>query len=198
MISHIRRALLLTVVTLFASDVSAQTSLPTGWFAAGNRPADYNMSLESSTPSSERSVFRMSSKTRNAPGFGTLMQSISADEYRGKRIRFSGRIRTANVSSWASLWVRVDGPCTHRRAFDNGQTRGMKGTAEWRDFHVVVDVASDAEGISFGQLLNGPGTAWFSNLAFSVVPNSTPSTAMRDGDARSCGPRRPQNLEFRR
>ena len=197
--ARIRCALsVVALITSVATPVAAQNGTPSGWLRAGSHPSDYDMTLDRAVTNGNNPSIRLSSKSNTAAGFGTLMQSISADDFRGKRVRYSGKIRTANVTSWASLWVRVDGPCMRRRAFDNGQNRAAKGTQEWRDFSVVVDVAADAAGISFGQLLSGPGTAWFTDLKFTEVPRSTPSTAMTQGVTQNCGPRQPQNLDLRR
>ena len=39
----------------------------------------------------------------------SAVQVISAEDYRSLRIRFSARMRAANVGGWAGLWMRVDG-----------------------------------------------------------------------------------------
>ena len=41
-------------------------------------------------------------------GFGTLMQMISADEYRGGRWKLTARMRTEDAHK-AQMWMRVDG-----------------------------------------------------------------------------------------
>jgi len=41
-------------------------------------------------------------------GFGTLVQSIGATSYAGKRIRLRGWVKSQDVGDWANLWLRVD------------------------------------------------------------------------------------------
>lgn len=41
-------------------------------------------------------------------GLGTLMQQISAQNYVGKRVRFSGFVKTKEVEGWCGLWFRID------------------------------------------------------------------------------------------
>ena len=53
---------------------------------------------------------------------------------RGKRIRLSGHARSKDVSDWAGLWMRVDGPKGEPLAFDNMQQRPIKGTGEFADY----------------------------------------------------------------
>ena len=38
------------------------------------------------------------------------MQTFKADAFRGERVRMSGYVRSKEVSDWAGLWMRVDGP----------------------------------------------------------------------------------------
>jgi hypothetical protein len=125
------------------------------------------------------------------------MQSIAADEYRGRRVRFSADVRAAAISKWAGLWMRVDGPprggsqLPPTLAFDNMQGRPISGTREWRRYEVVLDVADDARWISFGILLSGPGEAWMDSLGFEVVGSDVATTDVL------VLPKRP-NLSFQR
>jgi hypothetical protein len=55
-------------------------------------------------------------------GFGTLMQDFRANEYVGKRVRFSAFVKSQDLESWAGLWMRVDqgeGATPQVLAFDN-------------------------------------------------------------------------------
>jgi hypothetical protein len=169
---------------------------PPGWFAAGSHPAEYLMVLDSAVQRAGKPTARLGSTAWKPSGFGTLMQIISAEPYRGKRVRFSGDVRVRDVSDWASLWMRVDGPCGHPRAFDNAQGRAARNTSDWRRFEIVLDVAPDADGIYFGTLLSGAGTVWAGALSFDVVPTTVPVTAPSLGNDKACGPRAPVNLDF--
>ncbi|ETT45651.1 AraC family transcriptional regulator [Paenibacillus sp. FSL R7-269] len=71
--------------------------------------------------------------------FGTLMQQFQAREYRGKRMRFSGFVRTENVTGWSGLWMRVDDNQQNMLAFDNMQNRSIQGTTEWNHYACVMD-----------------------------------------------------------
>ena len=83
---------------------------------------------------------------RRPTGFGALSQFIRADDYRGKRVRFSAYVKTHDVSaasSGAGLWMRVDGN-GGILAFDNMQNRPIMGTTDWKLVSVVLDVPNDA------------------------------------------------------
>jgi hypothetical protein len=98
----------------------------------------------------------LKSKKPSVGGFGTLMQSIAAEQYLGKKARLSGLVKSEEVQGWAGLWMRVD-KGTAAVAFDNMQDRTIKGATAWQRYEVVLQVPQDAKGISFGILLSGAG-----------------------------------------
>jgi C-terminal processing protease CtpA/Prc len=109
-----------------------------------------------------------------ASGFGTYMESIPADAYRGKRVRVSGYLRSSDVTS-AGFWLRVDGP-GGVQAFDNMESRAMTGTRDWTAFAIVLDVQADALTLKTGLLLMGAGTVWADDLRIDVVDPSVATT----------------------
>ena len=101
--------------------------------------------------------------SRKSP-FGVATWKFPIEEARGKRVRYSGYIKTGDVSEgWAGLWWRVDGGDKHL-AFDNMQDRGPKGTTDWTEYVIELDVAEEATNINFGVLMPGSGSAWFDGL----------------------------------
>ena len=105
--------------------------------------------------------------------FGTLTQGISAEAYRGQRVRYTGYVRTEKVEGrGVGLWLRVDGPPEGKPlAFDNMQTsrRAITGTTDWKEYEIVLDVPKEATAIYFGMLLTGKGTAWVDDLKLEAV-----------------------------
>ena len=133
----------------------------------------------------------LKSTKREIDGFGTLMQDIAPDKYAGGRIRVSCHLKTLNVSAWAGLWVRVDrGPNVPPMAFDNMEDRGIKGTTDWTECVVVLDVGNRASNIAFGVLLSGTGTVWIDQMQFESVDDSVPVTSP------PAHPEAPRNLDF--
>jgi len=107
-----------------------------------------------------------------------LVQYVSAEPWRGKRVRLSGWLRTSDVKSgWAGLWMRVDSPGKPNLAFNNMPKRGPRGTTDWTRYDVVLDVAPEASDIYFGAILAGSGTVWADDLTLEEVPQSVPTTA---------------------
>ncbi|MBN1446484.1 MAG: hypothetical protein JXA28_01035, partial [Bacteroidetes bacterium] len=113
-------------------------------------------------------------------GFGSWENTIAADSYRTKRLRFSAYLKTENVSNFAGLWMRVDGPNRKVLAFDNMQDRGVSGTTDWIRYEIVLDVPTAADSIYLGTLLVGDGKVWTGSLMLDVVGNDVPITDLGD------------------
>jgi hypothetical protein len=198
-------ALTLIVIVAMAGSVAAKPStisllapadsVPSGWLAAGSRPQDYVMVIDRSVTRSGRPSARIESKVPQPTGFGTLMQQFAADSYRESRVRLSGDVRVRDVTGAASLWMRVDGPGVEVLAFDNALDRGLRGTADWQRFNVVLDVPARAEKISIGVMLQNGGVVWTSALDFEKVARTVPVTG-RDMNAGYRLPAAPVNLGF--
>ena len=159
--------------------------LPTGWKNAGSHPNSYEMGIDSSMGQDGKNAATIKSIDKEIDGFGTLMQSCKPDKYRGQRIRMTGFLRSKDVSEWAGFWMRVDRADTTLQAdsvsvniasFDNMEDRAIKGTTEWKQYEIILDVPANASGISFGGMLIGTGQIWFDNLKFEIVDKSVPTT----------------------
>ncbi len=102
--------------------------------------------------------------------FGTFAQSFSAEEFRGKRVRYSGFLKTLDAEK-TGLWMRIDGPERALLGFDNMSNRAVEGTTDWTEHAVVLDVPENATHIALGFLLIGDGTAWGDDLTLEAVGN---------------------------
>jgi hypothetical protein len=178
-------------VAAFSVTGRAQAAGPEGWYLAGSNPASYEIARDSLVTRNGKASGRLSS-IKDPSGFGTLMQNIQATNYLGKRVRLSGWIKSKDVESWAGMWMRVDGPNSKSTAFDNMQSRPIKGTMDWARYEIVLDVAQGSEGIFFGILLGQRGTVWLNDLKLETVDNSVPTT----GGQGSSTSRSPVNLDF--
>jgi erythromycin esterase-like protein len=107
-------------------------------------------------------------ETGPGQNFGVATARFPVQDAAGKRVRFSGYIKTEGITrGWAGLWWRVDG-AKGTLAFDNMQNRGATGTTDWKRYEVELPVAAEATNINFGAILGGDGRAWFDGLAIEV------------------------------
>jgi hypothetical protein len=161
-----------------------------GWFLSGDNPAGYTCGTETAPGDAGKSSF-IKAKSEAPTGIATLMQQIAADAYRGKRLRLTAAMKTANAGR-AQLWMRVDGADRKMLAFYNMDDRPVTGTSDWKPYTVVLDVPQDAAGIAFGYFLGGQGEVWAKDLVLSVVGNDVPVSGAKPVDL----PKTPSNLSF--
>ena len=176
----------------FAQASSQTDHAPSGWLLAGSKPANYRTGIDTQMLRDGLPSAYLVSTLQDTGGFGTLMQSIQATEYAGKRIRLRAWVRSENVTDWAGLWMRVD-KGSASVGFDNMQQRAIHGSQPWMTYDVVLDVPADATGISFGTLLSGPGQVWLSAVKLEVVGQDVATTGGHESL-----PTTPVNLDFQR
>jgi hypothetical protein len=157
------------------NQATASGQVPAGWIARGSHPQEYEMTVDRGVAHGGQASASIKSGVDKPEGFGTLMQTFKADAYRGKRVRMSGYVKTADVEQSTALWMRVDGEY-RSLTFDNMAGRSIKGTSDWQKYSVVLDVPDGSVAIAFGILLAGRGQAWVDDLQFDVVGKEVPST----------------------
>lgn len=168
----------------------AHAAPPQGWFETGSAFHDYDMgSQPGDRHAGDNNAFIRSVK--DSKGFGSLMQTVSADAYRNQRVRLSGYLKTKDAGS-AGLWMRVDGSERRIVGFDNMEKRALHGDNDWQQYSIVLDVPSDALDIAFGLLLEGNGEVLADDFRLETVGNDIPVT----GAPLPQLPKQPRNMTF--
>ncbi len=179
-----RMLLIGTIVTLFSFD------LPTGWFKAGSNPKSYDMGIDKGAGQDGKDVATIKSIDKMIDGFGTLMQTSSAQKYLGQRVRMTGFVKSKDVKEKAGLWFRVDQENSKKSlAFDNMYDRPVTGTTDWKKYEIVLDVPLNASKLAYGALLSGTGQIWFDSLNFEIVDSTISTTGRKEN-------KEPVNLNF--
>lgn len=168
---------------------AAYAEPPVGWFMAGSAPTDYEVSIDKTTAATGKSSALIVAKP-NAKGFGTLMQNLAPDAFRGNRWRLTGHMRTEGAVR-AQMWMRVDGPEQKVLAFDNMESRPVSGTTAWKRYEIVLDVPQESIGIAYGFFLMQRGKVWGDGFKFEKVDSSVPTTTATVGMSRT-----PVNPDF--
>lgn len=194
-VRSVARSLTAAVLTACGSDPAEPGSDPQGvvpifqrgvalpWTGAsvGN---GHEFGLDLGVGRTGRSAYVRSTASRTEVGqFGFVSQPLSAVVYRGKRVRFSGYVRTDSVGgSGAGLWMRIDAP-TRTVGFDNmiGFGRPILGSGDWARHSIVLNVPNDAVGITVGILLSGSGVVRLDDVSFEVVDATVPTTGTDEG-----------------
>lgn len=162
--------------------------LPEGWTIAGSTPQHYNMGvdacrrrgsavIECKFPADDPRSIELEK------GFGTLMQSIVADPYRGKIIRLAAKLKAEMVSGAGTLWMRVEKEPNQILRFDNMENRQSSGpvcgNADWTYREIVLDIPEEAMSIHYGFYLRGTGTLQVCDLALEEAAADAKITAAR-------------------
>jgi hypothetical protein len=150
---------------------AAPDKLPPQWAVTGTAPSKYVGGIDQAD--GVRGAKFIRSITDDEKASAALGQMISAQNYLGQRVRFRGRVRTEDVTGWAGLWLRVDRG-GKPVAFYNSMDKPIKGTTNWQDRSVTLDVPGDADAIVFGVIDSGKGQVWIDSLALETVGSEVP------------------------
>ena len=153
---------------------STPNGMPKFWMAGG---MGYEALVDKTVACSGKGCLRIESVDANRT-FGVATSFFPVDFARGKKLRFSGHIKTEDVKDGhAGLWWRVDKAPQLVAAFDNMADRGPRGTTDWQEYVIELDIPEEGSNINFGVLLTGTGKAWFDDLR--IVLDEEPYTQIR-------------------
>lgn len=182
-------------------DTGAESNLvvPSGWtIASHTQLSNYRLGMD---PHQRHTALIESREGREAAidlvngETAVLMQSVGAELYRKRRLRFSARLKT-DAADLATIWMRVDRAPGQVLRFDNlldkPQSGALVGTQDWTLRSVVLDVPEDAASLHFGFFLRGLGRCWATDFALEEVGGDVETTS-NHGTHRS----RPTNLDLR-
>ena len=165
-----------------------------GWLLTGTNPSLYTIKADHEVfHTGSKSGYLGSKQPAEEGQFGTLMQSFSAKNWIGKRMKMSCFIKTKDTMK-CGAWCRIDTKSGDLVQFDNMDNRSIHGTTDWNYYSIVLDVLEQSASIHFGILLVGSGEVWIDGVQFEEVDFSVPSTNMI-GSASDL-PLEPVNLGF--
>ncbi|WP_442919268.1 glyoxalase superfamily protein [Methylobacterium sp. SyP6R] len=163
---------------------------PAGWIVSGSKPHLYDMGIDPAMPYGDgRAALIRCRYAEDDPayaamekGFATMMQSIVAAPYRGRRVCLSADLRVRDVAGAATLWLRADAAIGRTVAFDNMEERAtdgpLTGTRGWTSRRIVLDVPTEAETLHFGFYLRGSGRAWAGGFALREASPEDAATVL--------------------
>jgi RNA polymerase sigma factor (sigma-70 family) len=112
-------------------------------------------------------------------GSGVLKQVMLADDYRGKRLRLSGSMKTEGVKHRAGLFLGVAGP-EEMLSLDEMQDRPIQETQDWKRYEVAAIIPKESEFITFGVVLYGKGQVWLEDVHLEVQELGRSKTGQRE------------------
>lgn len=134
---------------------------PVGWVTYGS--GDYLLAVDSSIVHDGKYAVTLEFDGTTS-NFKAWALNFPAD-FEGENIRLTGYIKTENVSDgYAGLWMRID-PSV---AFDNMNDRGIRGTTDWQQLEISLNLKPSANNIVVGGMLVGKGKMWLDKLEITV------------------------------
>jgi hypothetical protein len=131
--------------------------MPPGWFQSHPNP-HYRVGLDPDVPGVV--LIEAIEGARPAEITGVIMQSVDAAPYRGRKIALAAELMGRGVGQGA-IWARVDPANGKYLRFDNLLDRShdgaLRGTTDWVERSIIVDVPDAAASLHYGALLVGEG-----------------------------------------
>ncbi|WP_069881528.1 glyoxalase superfamily protein [Bosea sp. BIWAKO-01] len=166
-----------------------------GWHPTGmTDPTKFRMGLDPRSPGVAliECLADPALDARAAEMFGCLMQSVSAERYRGQRLKLSAQIR-GEEAGLGSLWLRVDNGAGTVLRFDNMLERTsdgpISGTTEWISRTIVLDIPAEAASVHYGFFLKGHGQMRARIFDLEPVDAALPTTEITPVKPRRALPR---------
>ena len=156
------------------------------WLSTGN--PDYTVGVDHDVVHSGKSSGYIQSKATASTGSYEQSHFKRAIDYRGKRLRLSGYIKTEQVTGRAGIWVSVVDSSNQLLGLDNMQNRPITGTTNWQKYEIVLDIPEDSATIWYGVLLQGEGKIWLDDAHLEVVEQDISTTDSHQ--------QQPLNLDF--
>jgi hypothetical protein len=154
-------------------------SLPEGWMLDGENTDSFAGGLDGQEHYLGLPVFWLRNEDGKW-GFATVMQVVSGEPYRGKRVHFSAHLRAENVSGAATIWLRADDEKGQNVAFNNLEklpiNGALKGSSGWVKREIVIDIPPETHFLNFGFYLRGSGEARYAGLDLRIVGADVPLT----------------------
>jgi hypothetical protein len=169
---------------------------PAGWWKNGKDPEKYVVGVDSLQTWGGMPSAYVESLGEAKGSFGGMMQTTAAENYSGKRVRLNAWLKTEEANDGGGhLWLRIDGQEQGKTlGFDNMDNRPAKGTSDWQEASVVLDVPAGAKSLAYGFFVSGKGKMWVSGQTLNEVGADVPTTNMLK--ARPPEPKAPTNLGF--
>lgn len=173
------------IVAFLVMANAADMKRPEGWSWSSHSSSEarnlYEMGVDEQVLYQGHRSLTLRGHGQNEASYAAAMQYVSSKGYRGKKVRFSGVLRTSGIDGWAGIWMRSDNG-GHDLVIGDAlplAVGSIQALPQWTPVSVVLPVGPDDGVVTMGLALIGNGQAWLSDLKFEMVDDTTPLTATR-------------------
>jgi hypothetical protein len=142
-----------------------------GSFSDDGQPAEQDYSC---TAADQSAV--LAATVPEPAGSAVLVQTIYADDYRGRTVTFRGQLRAVGMAGRAGLHLAVSGPPDGPLGASqlvHGSSLTAPGSSDWTWHEVTVPVPGQATAIRFGISLAGRGRIELRGAELTPAPPGT-------------------------
>ena len=140
------------------SNAQGPSAPPLRFVGAPGLYSEYEITRDTTIAHAGRASVRIRGG-EEAAGFGNLSTVFPAQPYVGHRIRFSVFLRAASLNGQgAQLWARADDSAHRSVAFFNSGATLFRGTTDWTQLSISLDIPVGATQVFVGALSHGPGS----------------------------------------
>ena len=170
---------------------------PLRWVKWGSTPQDYRAGLSHHVFHRRAPSLFLERKNNGSSGFAQMLQSLSAEKYRGKRVRLSAYLKSKSAD-WFRLTMVTDVGRSSQR-FDGPFSSTSPNAEGWYKVMMVRDIPKETQRIDFGCALKGKGPLWCDDFHLEVVGSDVPLTkTLREKTFEKDSRRSIRNLSFER
>jgi hypothetical protein len=159
------------LLTAFSAPTLGQDAIipgtPPGWLFGGDyEKYDVGTAVLPRMKPGTQTAYIKAGPNAECGAYGALFQTISAEQYRGKLLQFSARLFEEGLRGGDfNMFIFVSGPSGDgtviRARWDTMTKRVADGGSNFRNEALNINVPANAQEITFGFRLTGPGgTGW--------------------------------------
>jgi C-terminal processing protease CtpA/Prc len=168
---------LLAAVPAGSHIASAQIPTPPSvrFTGGAQQPLDFEFTRDTTIAHNGRASIRIFADDEPT-SFANVSANLPAQPYAGHRIQFSVFLRSASMEGQGGqLWARADDANRHSVAFINsGATTSFRGTTDWTQLTVSLDIPVGAVQLYVGALALGAGTLWVDDVHLEADAGPAP------------------------
>jgi hypothetical protein len=150
-----------------------------GWTLGGDNPQNFQTGTETlkGMPAGKQAAYIKAGSGAACNTSAILYQNISAENYRGKRVRLAARLTGDKIFA-LQLFIGIIQPTAKIARFY--QPVHPAAIGDWKREEAVIDVPADAETMAIGFRMGGPtGTGWIDEVGLDVVGDALPASVQR-------------------
>lgn len=144
---------------------TAKGSVPKGWIVATD---DWQGNVVEGNSPQGNKHFKFTFLGQATSPYGVFMTALSGEEYQGKKVVLTAKIKSDTPGVKAYMWMRVDRESGDQGAFDNMDDRPVT-VGDWKEARISFTVDSDAKRICFGLCGVGEGTVRMDDVKLQIV-----------------------------